>query len=164
MKEKVEAVASSKQGKMFSNDTVGPKVEADGRSSEQARLQRQKHPLQQSPHSGHSTHNITHNSFARTYFPTISSSLPDLSRSPTRPEPVYLSPRHSHQSSQPNSSSVTLNECCAPRSAQAPTTKKKMGLSKTQRISILLAIDSVFFLVELTCGEWQDSTERRAKY
>ena len=159
MKEKVEAVASSKQGKMFSNDTAGPKVEADGRSSEQARLQRKKRPLQQSPHSGHSTHGNTHNSFACTYLPALSSSLPNFSHSPARPEPVYLSPPHSHQSSPPNSSSVTLNECCAPRSAQAPTPKKKMGLSKTQRISILLAIDSVFFLVELTCGEWQEPTD-----
>jgi hypothetical protein len=44
-----------------------------------------------------------------------------------------------------------LNECCAPRE-KTPRLKGMMGLSKTQRILVLLAIDSAFFLLELVVG------------
>jgi hypothetical protein len=86
---------------------------------------------------------------------------------PALPEAVHLSPsriaqqRYPHPLPHPHplppltASSVTLNECCAPAPAQAPRSKSKMGLTKTQRIGILLAIDSVFFLIELIVGEWQ---------
>lgn len=73
-----------------------------------------------------------------------------------KPQQAYLRP---HRRTSPSSSSApsvtsaeTVHECCAPVCAQPPTTTSKMGLSKTQRICILLAIDAVFFLVELICG------------
>jgi hypothetical protein len=72
---------------------------------------------------------------------------------PSRPQPAHITPSSKHYSSLSSPSAVTLNECCAPRSAPAPPSKRKMGLSKTQRIAILLGIDSVFFIIELTIGE-----------
>jgi hypothetical protein len=82
---------------------------------------------------------------------------------PALPEAVHLNPSRIAQQRYPHphplppltASSVTLNECCAPAPAQAPRNKSKMGLTKTQRIGILLAIDSVFFLIELIVGKWQ---------
>jgi hypothetical protein len=81
---------------------------------------------------------------------------------PSLPKAVHLSPSRIAQQRYPHlhplppltASSVTLNECCAPAPAQASRNKSKMGLTKTQRIGILLAIDSVFFLIELIVGEW----------
>lgn len=72
-----------------------------------------------------------------------------------RPETAYFSPYRALPSSHFLStlSSVTLNECCAPSRPQTATTHKAMGLSKSHRIAILLAIDSVFFLIELIIGE-----------
>ena len=70
---------------------------------------------------------------------------------PARPEPVHLRTHPSPSPSPFNSSCETLNECCAPR-AQAARPKSKMGLTKSQRIGILLGIDTAFFLVELTVG------------
>lgn len=71
-----------------------------------------------------------------------------------RPETAYFSPyraRPSHFLS--TTSSVTLNECCAPSKLNTTTTQNTMGLTKSQRIGILLAIDSIFFLIELVIGE-----------
>jgi hypothetical protein len=96
--------------------------------------------------------------------PSPTSNEPNLHRIPARPEPVYLSPLHSHQRSPHSSSAVTVNECCAPRPAQAPLAKTKMGLSKSQRIGILLGIDSAFFLVELCVGMWQSVKEMESQY
>lgn len=45
----------------------------------------------------------------------------------------------------------SLNECCAPRK-KTSRSKRRMGLSKTKRILVLLAIDSAFFLLELVVG------------
>jgi len=73
-----------------------------------------------------------------------------------RPEAAYLSPHRALPSFESFSSpsSITLNECCAPSSPQSTSAPTTMGLSKTQRIAILLAIDTVFFLIELIIGEW----------
>jgi hypothetical protein len=71
---------------------------------------------------------------------------------PQEPQAAHLKPATS--GSTPRTSSTdSIHECCAIR-APAPRTETpaKMGLSKTQRICILLAIDSCFFLVELICG------------
>jgi hypothetical protein len=48
-------------------------------------------------------------------------------------------------------SKESLNECCVPREKTVGS-KGKMGLSKTKRILVLLAIDSAFFLLELIVG------------
>lgn len=74
----------------------------------------------------------------------------------TRPETAYLSPHRALPSfeSLSSPSSIALNECCAPSNPQSTSAPTTMGLSKTQRIGILLAIDSAFFLVELVIGEW----------
>ena len=82
--------------------------------------------------------------------PTSTQSTPNLPL-PTRPEPAHLSTRSSTPPTPFSSSCDTLNECCAP-CARAPRKIGKMGLTKSQRIGILLGIDSVFFLVELTVG------------
>jgi hypothetical protein len=73
-----------------------------------------------------------------------------------RPEAAYLSPHRALPSFEflSTTSSITLNECCAPSRPQTTLTHTAMGLSKTQRIAILLAIDSAFFLVELIVGKW----------
>lgn len=73
-----------------------------------------------------------------------------------RPETAYFTPRRALPSFEfiSTTSSLTLNECCAPSRPQTPSTHATMGLSKTQRIAILLAIDSAFFLVELIIGKW----------
>lgn len=70
-----------------------------------------------------------------------------------RPEQAHLkdsgdisAPKWSSQASK-----ESLNECCATR-AKAIKPKRKMGLSKTKRILVLLAIDSAFFLLELVVG------------
>jgi hypothetical protein len=80
-----------------------------------------------------------------------------------KPAQVYLSPYRAPTSpaSPFTASAETLNECCAPLSAQAPRTHSTMGFTKSQRIGILLGIDSVFFLVELIVGEWCPSSSRR---
>ena len=152
---------------MDSNSNDGSNVRptpagAEAQFSEQVR-QRQNlrdldAPLQQSPHSGHHTvGDITPGPSTCTYHSTSPSYETNTRQTVTKPDPVYLSPHHSYQSSPPTSSSVTLNECCAPASAQARPPRRKMGLSKTQRISILLGIDSAFFLVELVVGKWNIS-------
>ena len=70
-----------------------------------------------------------------------------------KPGQVYLSP-YRHPSSSPyTASNVTIDECCAPKLTQAPRTRKRIGLTKSQRIGVLLAIDFAFFLVELIIGE-----------
>ncbi len=71
-----------------------------------------------------------------------------------KPAQAYFSPYHlpsasSSPSSPLTASTDTIHECCAPPPAQAPRIPRKMGLSKTQRIAILLGIDSAFFVVEL---------------
>ena len=78
----------------------------------------------------------------------------ELSPIPVRPPAVYLSLTKSQSTTPPDSSATTLNECCAPKRAQ-PETSRKMGLSKSQRIGILLAIDSAFFILELVVGKWK---------
>ena len=74
-----------------------------------------------------------------------------------KPDQAYFSPYRlpaspSSPSSPSTASTATIDECCAPQLPRAPRTLGKMGLSKTQRICVLLAIDSGFFLVELTVG------------
>jgi hypothetical protein len=53
-----------------------------------------------------------------------------------------------------HASEESLNECCSP-GKKTRTSKRKMGLSKTKRILMLLAIDSAFFLLELVVGTLQ---------
>jgi hypothetical protein len=81
------------------------------------------------------------------------------SDSPQVPPQAYFSPyRRTRASSSPSPRTVsteTVHECCAQTSAQPPLVTNKMGLSKTQRICILLGIDAVFFLIELVCGQSQ---------
>ena len=79
----------------------------------------------------------------------------ELSHIPVRPPAVYLSPPKSQSTTPFDSSTTTINECCAPKRTQ-PATPRKMGLSKSQRIGILLAIDSAFFVLELVVGKWQE--------
>ena len=79
----------------------------------------------------------------------------ELFHLPARPPAVYLSLSKSQSTTPFDSSTTTLNECCAPKRAQ-PETIRKMGLSKSQRIGILLAIDSCFFVLELVVGKWQE--------
>lgn len=70
-----------------------------------------------------------------------------------RPQPVYI--RGSGNISTPDRSShastVSLNECCALRK-KTIRSRGKMGLSKTKRILVLLAIDTAFFFLELVVG------------
>lgn len=91
----------------------------------------------------------------------VPSPLPSRSPSdvglPARPEPAHLSPE-AHNPSPFSSSSLTLNECCSPRNARATSPKfGRMGLSKEQRIGILLGIDGLFFLIELSVGTFLQS-------
>jgi hypothetical protein len=51
-------------------------------------------------------------------------------------------------------SEESLNECCSP-GKKTRRSKRKMGLSKTKRILVLLAVDSAFFLLELVVGTLQ---------
>ena len=85
-----------------------------------------------------------------------------------KPQQAYFSPytRHPPPSSSPvTTSTETLNECCAPIRVPGVRPAKKMGLSKTQRICILLGIDAVFFLIELVVGEYNTCVfERRANH
>ncbi len=81
----------------------------------------------------------------------------DHTTAPQKPQQAYISPytRLTRPTSPPSFASTdTLNECCAPVCAPGPRPAKKMGLSKTQRICVLLAIDAVFFLIELVVGEY----------
>jgi hypothetical protein len=72
---------------------------------------------------------------------------------PTSPARVHSSSGQDLRSFSPFTvSESTIYECCAPRQAQASTKFRKMGLSKSQRICILLGIDSVFFVIELVVG------------
>ena len=137
-----------------SNDVSNVGGTLYARISEQVRLPQKAGPSQQSHHPDHHNNDITPGPQTCTYHSTPSSHNSNTHQDLTRPTPVYLSPHHSHQSSPPTSSSVTLNECCAPLSAQAHRPKRKMGLSKEKRIGILLGIDSVFFLIELVVGKW----------
>ena len=50
-----------------------------------------------------------------------------------------------------HASEESLNECCAP-CKETVGSRGRMGLSKTKRILVLLAIDSAFFLLELIVG------------
>jgi hypothetical protein len=71
-------------------------------------------------------------------------------KSPSYPEAAHLRPYLSNQHAPFPSSCATLHECCAPR---APARKfGRMGLTKSQRIGILLGIDTAFFLVEIVVG------------
>lgn len=93
----------------------------------------------------------------------VLSPLPSRSPSdvglPARPKPAHLSPK-AHDPS-PFSSSLTLNECCTPRNARATSPKfGRMGLSKEQRIGILLGIDGVFFLIELSVGTFLQNARK----
>lgn len=53
----------------------------------------------------------------------------------------------------PSPSELSINECCAPRAPLRSPPDKKMGISKSNRIIILLVIDSAFFLLELVVGK-----------
>jgi hypothetical protein len=53
-----------------------------------------------------------------------------------------------------HASEESLDECCSP-GKKTRKSKRKMGLSKTKRILVLLAIDSAFFLLELVVGTLQ---------
>lgn len=68
-----------------------------------------------------------------------------------KPLKVHLSPYHPPAPAA--GSAVSVNECCKKRSKEnLPRNTRKMGLSKSQRIMLLLGIDGVFFLVELIVG------------
>jgi len=68
-----------------------------------------------------------------------------------KPDHAYFSPYRASPSFPFTVSTETVNECCSPRPAQAPR-GSRMGLSKSQRIGVLLGIDTAFFLVELIVG------------
>lgn len=77
---------------------------------------------------------------------------------PRTPQPAHLSerrlPPHDPLFSSP---AATSNECCAPSAnTRSQQETGKMGLTKQQRIGILLGIDGVFFLIELTVGTSRD--------
>jgi len=65
------------------------------------------------------------------------------------PKKAYLNPyRHPHLSS-----TLSLDECClSSRKDKEPRKRRGMALSKSSRIILLLAIDSAFFLLEITVG------------
>jgi hypothetical protein len=66
-----------------------------------------------------------------------------------KPEKAFLrSPRRVYSSAE-----LSVNACCAPHVPLKRPTSRKMGLSKSNRIIVLLVIDSVFFLVELVVGK-----------
>ena len=66
-----------------------------------------------------------------------------------KPEKAFLrSPRRVCSSAE-----LSVNACCAPHAPLKRPTSKTMGLSKSNRIIVLLVIDSVFFLVELVVGK-----------
>lgn len=48
---------------------------------------------------------------------------------------------------------LSVNDCCAPPAQVTAITTKKMAISKSNRIIILLVIDSAFFIVELVVGK-----------
>lgn len=157
MEEKIYRLLVLRRTNMNSNDASGLRPAAEFATAQVSEQQRQRQTstsqLQGSRHCSH------HNFHVYTAGPSICKCPPspspheqDLPSTPAKPEPAYLSPLPSHQSSPFSSSAATLNECCAPRTAQAPAPKKKMGLTKTQRIGILLGIDSAFFIVELVVG------------
>lgn len=74
---------------------------------------------------------------------------------PVRPQPAHLAPERTLWLPSCTSSEVTLNQCCALPSAPSSPKFGRMGLSKEQRIGILLGIDGVFFLIELSVGTLQ---------
>jgi hypothetical protein len=85
--------------------------------------------------------------------PSLLPVLSVLDALPVRPPPAHISPRRrDHVTPAFTSSEVTLYQCCAPPSARRSPKFGRMGLSKEQRIGILLAIDGIFFLIELTVG------------
>jgi hypothetical protein len=65
-----------------------------------------------------------------------------------KPEKAFLRPPRRVCSS----AELSVNACCAPHVALKRPTSKRMGLSKSNRIIVLLVIDSAFFLVELVVG------------
>jgi hypothetical protein len=77
---------------------------------------------------------------------------PVVEQLPVKPQPAHISPERCHLIPSFNSSDVTLNQCCAPPSAKSSPKFGRMGLSKEQRIGILLGIDGIFFLIELSVG------------
>lgn len=75
---------------------------------------------------------------------------------PERPRNVLLKPERAIACDYSDLSSKDVsNVCCggSARTPQPPVESRIMGLTKTQRISILLAIDGAFFFVELAVGE-----------
>jgi hypothetical protein len=68
-----------------------------------------------------------------------------------KPEKAFL--RSPRSRSLCSSAELTVNACCAPHVPLENTTGKTMGLSKSNRIIVLLVIDSIFFLVELVVGK-----------
>jgi hypothetical protein len=50
-------------------------------------------------------------------------------------------------------SELSVNECCAPCAPVAAVPTWRMGISKSNKIIILLIIDSAFFLLELVVGK-----------
>ena len=106
------------------------------------------------PYRCHAARNISSPSQCHQQIPCTSTTDHKDLELVARPEKAYLSPHKCLASLSPFShSSTTLNECCAPSSATRPRKHWKMGLSKSQRIIILLGIDSCFFLIELIVGE-----------
>lgn len=78
---------------------------------------------------------------------------------PQKPENAHVKAEQFHPQSYSLShrpvfspSDLSLNQCCAPKVQHLRSDRSKMALSKSQRIIILLAIDSAFFLVELVIG------------
>lgn len=74
---------------------------------------------------------------------------------PVEPPLVHLQLRDKYVQLRPDlsGSTLTLQQCCAAPVHRPTKRSTKMGLTKTQRIGILLAIDSAFFLLELTIGK-----------
>jgi hypothetical protein len=72
-----------------------------------------------------------------------------------RPEKAVLRPTQFICSSiyLSSPSELSINSCCALRAHVTPVAAGKMHLSKSNKIIILLVIDSIFFLLELVVGQ-----------
>ena len=91
-------------------------------------------------------------------------SLPTSSIDPPniqRPEKAVLSPAQNNADfyNLPSSSTLTVNACCTPNRRGPRSEPRKMGLSKSNRIIILLVVDTAFFFLELIVGEFSSMVE-----
>lgn len=85
---------------------------------------------------------------------------------PARPENALIKQQRVPPSSQPSSASTSvpsLHECCNNLNEHGIEIQPRiMGLSKSQRIAILLAIDGVFFFIELVAGMYPAEAKKRS--